>query len=157
PRLSFSTDGRYLAAASSNTVRLWEVESGEALATLKGHANLVWCVAFLDGGRLLASGSEDRTVKVWDVARTLAEPDVPTVHSTTVESLVFTPDGQTLISGGSDARIRRWDVATGRQLAPLGEPAVTMPVRCLAIAPGGRTLADTRVGLWDLETGRCFE
>src|SRR5207248_4563368 len=73
--VSFSHDGRYLAASSSNTVRLWEVESGEARATLKGHANHVWGVSFLDGGRVLASGSHDRTVKLWDVAQALDERD----------------------------------------------------------------------------------
>jgi WD40 repeat protein len=154
--VAFSADGRQLAAGSSNTVNVWDVENGEARATLKGHSNLVWGVAFLDRGRLLASGSGDRTVKLWDVARASGEQDVLAVHSSSVESLVFTPDGKTLVSGGSDALIRRWEVATGRPLAPLGDPAVTMPVRSLAIAPDGQTLADTRVGLWDLETGRHF-
>src|SRR5262249_28710168 len=155
--VSFSGDGRYLAASSSNMVRLWEVESGEARATLKGHSNLIRGVAFLDGGRMLASGSEDRTVKLWDVSATLKERDVLTPHSGSVESLVFTPDGQTLTSGGSDARIRRWDVATGRPVATLGIPEVNRPVGSLAISPDGRTLADSRVALWDLETGRLLE
>jgi WD40 repeat protein len=155
--VSFSADGRYLAADSSNTIRLWEVESGEARASLKGHSNLVENVAFLDGGRMLASGSWDRTVKLWDIAQASGERDVLTAHSGSVESLVFTPEGQTLISGGSDGRIRRWDVATGGPLAPLGVPEVMQPVGRLAISADGRTLADSRVGLWDLETGRPLE
>jgi WD40 repeat protein len=82
---------------------------------------------------------------------------VLTAHSTSVESLIFTPDGQTLISGGSDALIRRWDVAIGRPIAPLGNPEVNKPVYGLAISHDGRTLADSRVGMWDLETGRPRE
>jgi WD40 repeat protein/serine/threonine protein kinase len=155
--VSFSPGGRYLAAGSSNTVRLWEVESGEARATLKGHSNTVWGVTFLDGGRMLASGSEDRTVKQWDVSQALGEPYVFRAHSGDVGSLVFTPDGHTLVSGGSDGRIRRWDVTTGRQLGQLGVPEARRPVYGLAISPDGRTLADTRVGLWDLETRRPLE
>jgi WD40 repeat protein/serine/threonine protein kinase len=154
--LSCSADGRQLAAGSSNMIRVWEIESGETLATLKGHSNLVWGVAYLDGGRLLASGSGDRTVKLWDVARASGERDMLAAHSSSVESLVFSPDGQSLISGGSDALIRRWETATGRRLAQLKDPAVATPARCLAISHDGRTLADPRVGLWDLETGRRF-
>ena len=126
--VSISPDGLYLAATISNAVRLWEVESGEASATLRGHSNLLFRIAFLDGGRMLASGSMDRTVKLWDVAHASDQRDVLTVHSTSVDSLVFTPDGRILISGGSDARLRRWDVATGRQLAELGVPEVRTSV-----------------------------
>jgi WD40 repeat protein len=155
--LSFSPDGLYLASGSSNTVRMWEVESGEGRATLRGHSLQVFCTAFLDGGRLLASGSEDRTVKFWDVAQALGERDVLAAHSGGVEALAFTPNGRTLVSGGHDARIRRWDVGTGRPLAPLGVPEVRKPVQSLAISLDGRNLADPRVGLWDLETGRPLE
>ena len=108
--VSFSPDGRYLAASNSNTVRLWIVETGEAWATLKGHSNLVGSVAFLDGGRTLASGSRDRTVKLWDIARAGAERDVLTGHTGRVYSLAFTPDGKTLASGDSDGL----DQAVGR-------------------------------------------
>jgi WD40 repeat protein len=154
---SFSPDGRYLAAGRSNTVRLWEVETGEPRATLRGHSNLVFWTTFFDGGRMLASGSEDRTVKFWDVRDALAERDVITAHTGEVDSLAFTPDGLTFFSHGSDGLTRRWDVATGGPLAKPGIPGVNRPVGSFAISPDGRTLADPRMRLWDLETGRLRE
>jgi WD40 repeat protein len=155
--VAFSPDGRYLAAGSSSKIRVWDVESGKAWATLKGHSNHVWGVAFLDGGRILASASVDRTVKLWEVARAASERDVLTMHAGWVGSLIFTPDGRTLISIGSDAWIREWEVATGRQLARLGAPEVKKSVLCLAISRDGRTLADGSFGLWDRETRRPLE
>jgi WD40 repeat protein/serine/threonine protein kinase len=157
PKLSFSPDGRYLAAGSSNTFRLWEVESGQSLATLRGHSSQVCWTTFLDGGRVLASGSEDRTVRFWDVGAALAERDVLTAHTGGVAALAITPDGQTLVSGGADGRIRTWAMSTGRPLVELEAPGVKEPVEGLAISPDGRTLADSRVGLWDLKTARLVE
>jgi WD40 repeat protein len=155
-RPSFSPDSRYLAAASSNTIKLWDVESGELRATLRGHTNQVFWTTFLDGGSLLAAGSEDRTVRFWAVEDALPERDVLMAHPGGVGALVFTPDGQTLISGGSDGRIRTWESATGRPLGEIGTQDVTKPVESLAVSHDGRILADPRVGLWDLGRARLM-
>jgi WD40 repeat protein len=155
--LSFSPDGRYLAAGSSNTFKLWELESGESRAALRGHSNQVYWTTFINGGRWLASGSVDRTVRFWEVGGALEERDVLEAHTGGVESLAFTPDGRTLASGGSDGRIRTWVVASGRPLGELKADGITKPVRSHAISRDGRTLADPRLGLWDLETARILE
>jgi WD40 repeat protein len=105
---------------------------------------------------MLASGSEDRTVRFWDVGDALAERDVITALTGDVDSLAFTPDGLTLFSNGSDGLTRRWDVATGGPRAQLGIPEVNRRVGGLAISPDGRTLADHGMGLWDLEARRLL-
>ena len=102
--LAFTRDGNVLAAAGGNdqdfAIRVWDVVNGQSLAELKGHAGIVWEVAFSPDGQLLASVSSDQSAKVWDWrSRTLLTSlDFPGQ----VVSVSFSPDGQTLAVGGVD-------------------------------------------------------
>ena len=61
--------GQILASCGNDrTVKLWDVQSGECLKTLKGHTGEVWSIAFSPLGSILASGSQDGTVKLWDIS-----------------------------------------------------------------------------------------
>src|SRR5690242_3914959 len=80
--------------------------------TLKGHTNLVECLAYSPDGKTLASGSFDRTIKLWDV-QTGKEKRTLTGHTYSVECVAYSPDGKTLASGSIDRTIKLWDVQTG--------------------------------------------
>ena len=79
---------------------------------------MVCCVAFSPDGKTLASGSEDKTIKLWDVA-TGKEQATLKGHTEWVKSVAFSPDGKTLASGSGDSTIKLWDVATGKEQATL--------------------------------------
>ena len=85
--VAFSPDGKILASGSGDwgtarggddrTVRLWDVDTGQEIATLRGHKHVVSSVAFSPDGKILASGSGDTTILLWDMSPyvTLQSPD----------------------------------------------------------------------------------
>ena len=154
--VAFSPDGGTLASAGwDNTVRLWDVATGEELMTLTRHGDSVLSVAFSPDGSMLACGSSDDTIRLWDVV-TGKELMTLTGHGTDVQSVAFSPDGSMLASGSWDHTVRLWDVVTGKELMTLTGHGDN--VRSVAFSPDGSTLAsgsnDDTVRLWDVATGK---
>ncbi|BBM86344.1 hypothetical protein UABAM_04730 [Candidatus Uabimicrobium amorphum] len=120
-----------------------------------GDTSEVNSVAFSPDGKTLASGSDDKTVRLWDVA-TGKEIHKITGHTYSVNSVTFSPDGKTLASGSRDKTVRLWDVATGKEIHKI--TGHTSEVNSVAFSPDGKTLAsgsrDKTVRLWDVATGK---
>jgi len=79
------------------------------LRTLTGHSDMVWSVVYSPDGRYLASGSNDKTIKIWEVA-TGKQLRTLTGHYGEVYSVVYSPDGRYLVSGSGDETIKIWRV-----------------------------------------------
>jgi WD40 repeat protein len=108
--VAFSPDSKTLASGSyDQTIRLWEVASGQSLRELKGHTGAVRSMAFSPDGKTLPSGSYDQTIRLWEVASGQSLPELKG-HTGAVRSMAFSPDGKTLASGSEDQTIRLWDI-----------------------------------------------
>jgi hypothetical protein len=117
---------------------------------LSGHGQPVWSVAFSPDGKLVATGSADRSVRLWDAA-TLQPVARLLGHEHGIASVAFSPDGRFLASSSSDRSVRLWDARTSQQRACFQSPEDY--AWRVAWAPSGAFLVSTHhrdiVRLWD--------
>ena len=152
----FSPDGKTLASGAQDaTVKLWNVENGENIATFVRNGVGVESVAFSPNGKMLAAGTVSSTVELWDIEN---EQNLATFagHAFRVFSVAFSPDGKTVASGAEDNTIKLWDVETKQNIATL--TGHKDKVFSIAFSPNGKILAsgaqDDTVKLWHVMTGQ---
>ena len=156
--VALSPDGsRAVSGSHDNTLRVWDLHSGECLATLQGHTRGVLSVALTPDGSRAVSGSGDHTLRVWDLhsGQCLATLQG---HTSIVYSVALSPDGSRAVSGSHDKSLRVWDLITGQCLATLeGHSDWVISV---ALSPDGSRVVsgsrDRTLRLWNLLSGQCI-
>jgi WD40 repeat protein/beta-lactamase regulating signal transducer with metallopeptidase domain len=148
--------------AQTGELKLWDVEAAKELASHQAHGDRVFAVAFSRDGKTLATGSWDKTAKLWDVPA--GEPAKAAVRSTLriqdhlagptyrILALAISPDGKAVVTVGEDKLVRVQNAETGLVLGLLeGHEDVVAGV---AFAPDGKTIAtagfDGTIKLWDV-------
>jgi WD40 repeat protein len=152
--VALSSDRRLaLSGGLDRVLRLWDLESGQAVRRLEGHTDGVWGVALSGDGRRALSGSFDNTMRLWDVETGRELHSYP--HPAWVGSVALSPDGRKALSGCSDGVVRLFDLEAKKELLALrGHKG---PLRSVAFSADGRRALsggeDLDVRLWDLTTG----
>jgi WD40 repeat protein len=165
--VAVSPDGKWIAVAAEQSIRVIAAGDGQTAHTLAGHAAPVTALQFSGDGIRLLSGSKDKTLRLWTIADGQPAGQLETPHE--VLSAVLNAEGNRAFSGHGDNAIRGWTVpfeapkpAEGDNPAEPVKPVVQMqghggPVHSLAIVPGQPQLAsgsqDGTLRVWDINNG----
>ncbi|RRR73978.1 MAG: NACHT domain-containing protein [Candidatus Viridilinea halotolerans] len=153
--MALSPDGQTLAVGVAETIYLLDPQSGALRHSLRGHQEWIQALAFSADGTLLASGSDDETIRLWRLPAGTPHATLRGHHGW-VQAVAFSPGGRQLFSSSADWSVRCWDVASGACLHTI--TSHRHHVWTLAVSPDGRWLAsggaDGEIQLWDRGAGR---
>lgn len=162
--VAFAPDGSTIIAVGDGDVSFWKANGDVSVGiALKGHKLSVNAIVFSPDGDLMASGSNDATIRLWNV-KTMKQIGKPLQgHKGAVYSLAFSPDGRHIVSGGEDATLRLWDVRTQELIGSAVKAHKDSIINSVAYSPDGKIIAsgsgtilneedDDTIRLWDAKT-----
>jgi len=152
--IAVSADGKWLAtAAADNSIKLWDLSTGQPARSLAGHTAAVSALRFSPDGTKLVSGSLDKSIRIWQVADGAPAGRIDTPQP--VQALAVLGAGERIASGGGDNNIRVWAAPAGaaRSLAGL-----TGAATAVALSPDKKLLAvataEGPIQVFDLASGQ---
>jgi dipeptidyl aminopeptidase/acylaminoacyl peptidase len=151
--IAFSPKGDIVASGSvGRVVKLWDIRTGELLATLEGHSYPILSLSFSPDGDKLVSASGDTSLKIWDMSD-YRELVTLNGHSLYVKTCDWDPNGNRIVSGSVDSTIVEWNPSTGKA-TKVHEDHRTA-VHTLRFATDGSTMAsgssDNSIIIWDAQ------
>ncbi|KAF9945513.1 hypothetical protein BGZ70_003768, partial [Mortierella alpina] len=153
----FAPDGKDCALGlCSNEIKLYKTATWREWRTLQGHDDMVAVVVYSPDGTQIASGSEDRTIRLWNP---LEDSASVVFHGHTgrvdcVGTVVYSPDGKHIASASYDKTVRIWDSTSGEPIHSLEH---SLMVTSVAYSPNGLQIAagsGKEVQLWDAKLGK---
>ena len=152
--IAVTPDDRRVVLAREGGLTVWDLSTGDLVATRDGHAGVVTAIAAVPGGSQVVSAGEDGTLRLWDLDRA-AELRVFEGHEGIVTSVAVTRDGAQLVSGGGDATLKVWNVADASVVFTLAGHQYR--VTDVAVTPdGSRAVSaswDDMPRAWDIGRG----
>ena len=144
-----------VSAGRDRLIKLWDWVAQREICSIAGHGQQVNSVTFSPDGQWLASGSADKTVKVWSTNGELISTFA--AHRLAVNAVAFAPLAPLIASASADATVRIWHLETAKLVRTL--TGHTQAIRAIAFCPDGQLLAsggeDKTIRLWDVASGQC--
>ena len=155
----FSPDGRWIAAGIADTVQIWDAQSYQRSAELKGYTGWIRCLLFHPDGESLFTGDQDGVLKRWDVSGRLRYSiqanQSPFPVSKWIWAMSLSRDGARLATAGYGELARVWEAKSGQRVSEVQEPEGML--HAIALSPDGATLVtggDSKFAkVWDASSG----
>lgn len=166
-----SCERRYVSASSlaansnannisgaDGALKVWDTRTGKLIHTFEGHLAGISAIAWSPDGETIATGADDKLIRLWNVLTGKAHPKAFSGHHNYVYSLAFSPKGNILVSGSYDEAVFLWDVRSAKVMRQL--PAHSDPVAGVDVCFDGTLIAscssDGLIRIWDTMTGQCL-
>ncbi|KAG2738573.1 WD40 repeat-like protein, partial [Suillus brevipes Sb2] len=103
---------------SEYSIKIWDAKTRELVATLKGHTNSVWCLAWSQDGKTLISGSFDHSIRTW-ITKTWKQLALLDGHTSAVlgNGIAISPNGRILASASADSTARLWNFENSQPIS----------------------------------------
>ncbi|MDI6707839.1 MAG: hypothetical protein QME47_01965 [Candidatus Thermoplasmatota archaeon] len=155
--IDWSFDNFIVSGGQDNTIKIWDGNTYELVATLKSHEAKVNKALWSKDSKRVLSCSDDKTIKLWDVAKKEVLKNF--VDDGMVKTVDFSIDGEHFASGSDICKVKIWDIAyTSPERELYGH---TSTVRAVAWSPDGSKIAsgstDTTIIIWSVETGKMLK
>jgi general transcriptional corepressor TUP1 len=159
----FSQDGKYVATGCNRSAQIFDAHDGRKICELQDNQAekegdlYIRSVCFSPDGKLLATGAEDKRIRVWEI-ETRRIRNTFDGHEQDIYSLDFSKNGRLIASGSGDKTVRLWDIDNNSQVMVL---SIEDGVTTVAMSPDGRYVAagslDKSVRVWDCNSGYLAE
>lgn len=156
--IAFSPDGKTIAYPTMDgEVKIFDLEVGKELKTLKASEKMAVCVAYSRDGKFLACGCKDGFFKIWNTSDYNEKWNIE-AHSKVILSIQFSPDNQWLLTGSRDNRVKIWDVVTGKEIKETEK--ANSNIKSIVFTPDGKQIIVSTAAIfksiqyYDVYTGK---